>query len=259
MSTGRQVVLIHGTWGRGDQWAPARASFEERGYTVHSPTLRHHELPVAEGAAKIALLSVRDYVDDLVALVDGLDSPPVLVGHSLGGLLAQLVAVRTRQVGVVAATPSTPAGIFNLYPSLLRVFIGHFLRVRPWTKPLYPVRWEVWRDRFVNAQSEHCARALFSGLVCESGRAYCEMGFPWLDRGDAATVDFSSVTTPVLAIGAGSDRLVPTRIARQTATRYQKGSYVEIAGADHFVFTGDSLPVIMSHIDDWIANNVAFV
>jgi hypothetical protein len=69
VSDTKHVVLIHGSWSRGEQWAPARAAFEERGYTVHTPTLRYHELPSHEGAMKIALLSLRDYTDDLVALV----------------------------------------------------------------------------------------------------------------------------------------------------------------------------------------------
>jgi hypothetical protein len=78
----KHVVLIHGSWSRGEQLAPARAAFEERGYTAHTPTLRHHELPSHEGAMKVASLSLRDYTDDLVAFVNSLDSPPLLVGHS---------------------------------------------------------------------------------------------------------------------------------------------------------------------------------
>jgi pimeloyl-ACP methyl ester carboxylesterase len=103
MSDTRHVILIHGSWSRGEPLASARAAFEERGYTVHTPTLRHHELPLHEGAMKIARLSIRDYTDDLAALVASLDSPPLLVGHSLGGLPAQLVAARTHHAGLVAA------------------------------------------------------------------------------------------------------------------------------------------------------------
>jgi hypothetical protein len=53
MSDTKHVVLIHGTWARGDGWGPTRAVFEERGYNVHTPTLRYHELPLQEGAMKI--------------------------------------------------------------------------------------------------------------------------------------------------------------------------------------------------------------
>ena len=81
MSDTEHVVLIHGSWSRGEQWAPARAALEERGYTVHSPTLRHHELPLPEGGSTIAPLSLRDDTDDLVALVASLDTPPLVVAH----------------------------------------------------------------------------------------------------------------------------------------------------------------------------------
>jgi len=93
---------------------------------------------------KIAPLSMRDYTDDLVALVDSLDSPPLIVGFSLGGLLAQLVAARTRHAGVVAACPSAAAGIFAPTLTALRsfgsLFGRHYLQPRPWANPLYPTR-----------------------------------------------------------------------------------------------------------------------
>jgi nucleotide-binding universal stress UspA family protein len=113
MADTKHVVLIHGSWSRGEQLAPARTAFEERGYTAHTPTLRHHELPMQEGAMKIASLSLRDYTDDLVTFVNSLDCPPLLIGHSTGGLLAQLVAARTRHAGLVAACPAPAVGILG--------------------------------------------------------------------------------------------------------------------------------------------------
>ena len=53
MRDNKHVVLIHGAWSRGEQLAPARAAFEERGYTAHTPTLRHDELPSREGAVRV--------------------------------------------------------------------------------------------------------------------------------------------------------------------------------------------------------------
>ena len=169
MSDTKHVVLIHGMWSRGEQYAPARAAFEERGYVVHTPTLRHHELPLHEGAMKIASLSLRNYTDDLVTLVASLDSPPLLVGHSLGGLLAQLVAARTRHAGLVAACTSPAAGIFGAYPSSIRVFFGHCLQSRPWGKPVHPTTWELFRSRIANTQTEEFAHEVFAELVCDSG------------------------------------------------------------------------------------------
>ncbi|MGB9222947.1 alpha/beta hydrolase [Mycobacterium sp.] len=128
--TNHHVVLIHGAWGRRELWASARAAFEERGYSVYTPTLRHHELPLQEGAQKIATLSLRDYTDDLVALVNSLDRPPLLIGHSMGGLLAQQVAARTRHSGVVAACTVPAAGILGSTPTAWRAYLPHLLRPR---------------------------------------------------------------------------------------------------------------------------------
>lgn len=258
MSDCKHVVLIHGTWGNGDTLSDARHEFEHRGHTVHTPTLRYHDLPLAEGAGKVGPVSLRDYADDVVALVESLDSPPLLVGHSLGGLVAQLVAARAPHAGVVAATPGPAAGIFPMYPGGLRVFGRHYLQRRPWAKPLPPATWKVLRRYVTNTTDETLARALFSQLVCDSGRAYCELAFPFLDRAKAAKVDFSAIQAPVLAIGGERDRLVNLRIARTTAARYKNGTYVEIPGSDHMVLHGNALPVTMARIDEWMARHQVF-
>jgi pimeloyl-ACP methyl ester carboxylesterase len=251
----KHVVLIHGAWSRGEQWTPARDAFEERGYTAHTPTWRYHELPVHEGAMKIATLSLRDYTDDIVAFVNSLDSPPLLIGHSMGGLLAQLVAARTRQAGLVAACPAPAAGIFGTTLANMRTSFPYFLRPRPWAKPVNPPTWEQFRRWIAPNQTEEVAREVYDGLVCESGRVMCELALASVRLSNASVVDFAAVRTPVLVIGGGCDRFVPARVVRQTAARYQRGNSVEIPGSDHMVFSGAALSVTMGHIDDWIARN----
>jgi pimeloyl-ACP methyl ester carboxylesterase len=255
MSDTKHVVLIHGSFARGEQLAPARAAFEERGYIAHTPTLRHHELPLHEGAMKIASLSLRDYTDDLVRFVNSLDSPPLLIGHSQGGLLAQLVAARTHHAGLVAACPAPAAGILGSTPTSLRVSLPHLLRPRPWTKPWRPPTFEQFRRWIANAQTEDIAREIYDGLVCESGRYVWELFLAVPRLSKATVVDFAAVTTPVLAIRAECDRIVPAGVVRQTAARYQHGTYIEIPRSDHMVFSGTALPVTVGYIDDWIARN----
>ncbi len=255
MSDTKHVVLIHGAMSRGEQLAQARAAFEERGYTAHTPTLRHHELPLEEGAAKVASVSLQDYTNDLVALVKSLDSPPLLVGHSMGALLAQLVAVRTRHTGVVAVCPASAAGIFGTTATNMRVGFPIFLKARPWAKPVYPPPPEQFRRWFAPAQTAEDLREIYAGLVCESGRAMCEMGLAVAKLSKATIVDFTAVKTPVLVISAEYDRITPSGVVRKTAARYEHGTCVEIPRIDHMVFSGAGLPITMGYIDDWIARN----
>ena len=204
---------------------------------------------------KVASLSLRDYADDLVAFVNSLDSPPLLIGHSMGGLVAQLVAARTRHAGLVAACPGPAAGTLGGTFTSLRMSLPHLSRPRSWNKPWRPPTFEQFRRWIANTQTEDIARAIYDGLVCESGRYLWELllAVPRLSR--ASVVDFAAFTGPVLVIGAECDRIVPSELARRTAARYQYGTYVEIPRSDHMVFSGTALPVTMSYIDDWMARN----
>ncbi|QZA08613.1 alpha/beta hydrolase [Mycolicibacter heraklionensis] len=58
-------------------------------------------------------------------------------------------------------------------------------------------------------------------------------------------------TSPVLVIRDECDQVVPPQIAPKTAARYQQGTYVQVSGSDHLVFSGEALPVTMGLIDDW--------
>jgi pimeloyl-ACP methyl ester carboxylesterase len=208
-----------------------------------------------DGAKKIASLSLRDYTDDLVLFVDSLDSPPLLIGHSMGGLLVQLVAAHTRLAGLVAACPAPAAGILAASRTSLRVTLPHVLRPRPWTTPWRPPTFAQFRRWIANTQTEDSAREIYAGLVCESGRYVWELLLAVPRLSDATVVDFAAVAAPVLVIGAERDRIVAAKVVRRTAAKYQHGTSVEIPRSDHMVFSGPTLPVTMSYIDEWMARN----
>jgi len=74
------VLLIHGTWCNGGNWGEFATELQRRGFTVHSPTLRHHGGPGADlpgDAEKVAKVGLLDYVADPAELVETLDNPPI--------------------------------------------------------------------------------------------------------------------------------------------------------------------------------------
>jgi len=251
----KEIVLIHGTWGHASNWDEMRTELEARGYTVHTPILRYHDLPVWEGALKLGTVRLLDYVNDLVDFVKTLDEPPIIGGVSMGGLLAQLVAARVENKGLLLLSPAPAWGMFPFYPSMLRTFYKHFLQWGFWRKPLYP-HWEEFRWSVVNEQTEEKAKEFFYSLKLESGRAYMDMGFWFLDPQRSSWVDVDAITAPVLILGGAKDRVVAPRIARVTANRYKKnGKLVVLPDSDHVMMVGKELKNTMREFDQWVAEN----
>ena len=80
------IVLIHGTWCDGTVWGEFVDELEKLGLKVYTPTLRCHDLPYEEVEKKVAEVSLDEFTDDIVALIETFDEAPIVLGHSLGGL-----------------------------------------------------------------------------------------------------------------------------------------------------------------------------
>jgi len=111
----KDIVLIHGTWCDGNVWGEFKNKLEELGLRVHTPSLRYHDLPYEEVEQKVGRVSLGEYTDDIVKLVESLEEPPLVLGHSLGGLIAQLVAEKTKVSGLIlmGTAPETPSFLVN--------------------------------------------------------------------------------------------------------------------------------------------------
>ena len=70
-------------------------------YTVHTPIFRYHDLPYQDCLNKVCTVTLQDYRDDLVALIESLNQPPLLLGHSLGFLVAQMAAKKIEIDGMI--------------------------------------------------------------------------------------------------------------------------------------------------------------
>jgi pimeloyl-ACP methyl ester carboxylesterase len=257
--TDRDILLIHGTWGHGGEWDEWVDLLTPQGFRVHAPSYRHHGRPGDVGiwtnSDKIAKLRLQDYVDDFVALVETMDTPPIIVGHSLGGLLAQLVAARVPHAGVVLLATAPAAGVFNFYPSSILLWGGY---IPTWVRgrPMFPIGKRRW-DRYVcNTTSQELGDAFRDGLCAESGTAYRQMVFWYFDRSKGSRVDFDAVTGPVLSIAGAEDKCTPPGMCRQTSGRYgSRGTYVEFEGSDHMMIAGTFRDRTISTMVDWIDAN----
>ena len=101
MVLNKEIVLIHGTWCDGNVWGEFATGLRQMGYKVHTPSFRYHDLPYQDCLNKVGTVTLQDYRDDLVALIESLNQPLLLLGHSLGFLVAQMAAKKIEIDGMI--------------------------------------------------------------------------------------------------------------------------------------------------------------
>jgi pimeloyl-ACP methyl ester carboxylesterase len=222
-------------WGTADVWRNWRPFLETRGWRTIAPSLRHHDAPPESPPPALATTSLHDYVADLEASLQALPEKPVVIGHSMGGLIALLLCAKGLAKAGVLLTPAPPAGVVAIRPSNLLAFMRIQARWAWWRKPHRATLSEALSHTFNTADPAE-ATALHAGFVHDSGRALFEIALPWLDGTQAATVDPRRVTAPLLFVAAENDKLTPPGVVRRASRRFAHVSdYVEYPGQGHWV------------------------
>ncbi|HHQ48456.1 MAG TPA: alpha/beta hydrolase [Acidobacteria bacterium] len=252
----KTIVMIHGMFSASWVWEKYVPFFEDVGWRCVTPTLRHHDIaPADPPPPELGTTSVLDYAADLEELIRGLDEKPVLMGHSMGGLLAQMLAARGLGRAAIFLTPAAPAGVMALAPSVIRSFLGPLTTWGFWKKPFRP-SFESALYAFLQGFPEEERRGIWERMVYESGRAIFEIGLWPLDRRHASRVDFAAVTCPVLVIGAGKDRATPASAVRKVAKRYATASYHELPDQAHWVLAQTGWQDVAALCARWLAEMV---
>lgn len=249
------ILFIHGMCCTGAVWDEFTKAFAARGYDCLAPNLRHHE----RGADLVALgmTGIADYVDDLVALVATLPEPPVVIGHSMGGLLAQLVAARVECRAVVALSSAPPAGIWAAPFLAVTRLMPHFLHWEFWRQPMKFSFDEIRFLAFNRMPAEEQAR-IYAQMVPESGRAGAEIGTWWLQMPQVTRVVPDQIHCPLLFMAGGRDRLIPASTCRANAELFgNKATYREYVDHGHWLIGEPGHPSIASDILAWLDSHAA--
>jgi pimeloyl-ACP methyl ester carboxylesterase len=209
------AVMVHGAFAGPwcfDGW---RRRFVEAGWRVETPTLRHHE-PGGDEAA-LAQTGIADYREDLAALIAGLPEKPVLIGHSLGGLLAQLLAARGLARAAVLLAPARPWGVPPTTQDEVNAALG-LMSIGPfWTQALHP-NWEIAAANSLQMLPEAERRAVFDRFGAESGRVLLQSMLWTLDLDRTTAVE--RIDVPVWAAAFGEDKVTASSSVRLVAAKY---------------------------------------
>lgn len=247
------IFFIHGMWGGAWQWANYRSIFEGQGYRCVATTLPYHDVdPHAAPDPCLGTIGLLDYAGALEAELRQLRTKPILIGHSMGGLLAQILAARGLAKAVVLLTPAAPSGIFAVAPSVIHAFWSIQMTWAFWRRPVRPTFGEA-SYAMLHLLTERERRAIYERFVYESGRAVFETGYWFLDVSGASRVDASKVACPVLVVAGGQDRITPAWAVRQVARKYGAVStYREFSRHAHWIVGEPGWEEVAGNVADWL-------
>ncbi|MCW3047694.1 MAG: putative arylesterase-like protein [Solirubrobacterales bacterium] len=254
------IVFIHGAWLASNSWERFAAFFSDRGYAALAPEWPRKSGDVAAlraGAADVAGLGVAEIVDHYAGIIDELDDPPIVIGHSFGGLITQILLGRGRGRAAVAMDPAAPKGVTRVPLSSLRAAapaIAHPSK----RHGVVDLDFEQFNYAFTNTWDPADARQAFERYaVPETGRIFFEDGLANFTLHGPTEVDFDREDRgPLLITVAEHDHTVPPAVAKANFHKYHRSEavteFVEFPGRSHLLMAGEGWEAVAQYIADWL-------
>jgi non-heme chloroperoxidase len=217
------IVFIHGLWVLPSSWANWADFFQQAGYASLTPDWPDDPETVEQARANpdvLAKKTLKQVADHTTEIINALGKKPVLVGHSTGGLLAQMLGGRGLSAVTVAIDPGIFRGVLPLPASVLKV-AGRFL-VDPRTRGrAITLTFDQFKYGWTNALDEQESKELYETFhVAGSGIALVQMGNANLNPWTEAKVDTKNPDRgPLLIIDGEKDHTVPWAIANAAYKR----------------------------------------
>ncbi|MFJ3901059.1 alpha/beta hydrolase [Streptomyces sp. NPDC090025] len=265
------VVLIHGLWMTPLSWEHWVSHYERRGLKVVTPgypgigpgtagveALRRDPSPLAG-------LGVREVYDHLAETVSGLATPPILMGHSFGGIFVQLLLDAGLGAAGVSIDGAPVKGVLALPPSEIRATFP-VLRNPANRRRAVPITEKEFHYAFTNNLSAGESKAVYDRYaVPVSGRMVFQGGLANLTPRATTTYDFTDDgRAPLLFIAGGNDHILPPAVQRENYEKNAKRSrattaYKLFAGRSHHTCGEPGWERVADLALDWARNPVAGV
>ena len=225
-TTATPVVFIHGLWLLPSSWDRWAALFEDAGYAALTPSWPDDPETVEGARAEPEVLAnktLKQVADHTAAIINALERQPAVIGHSTGGLLAQMLAGRGLSAATVAIDPGVFRGVLPLPGSVLKG-VGPFL-VNPRTRGrAITLTFDQFKYGWTNALDEQESRDLYDTYhVAGSGISLVQMGNANLNPWTEAMVNSKNPDRgPLLIIDGEKDHTVPWAIAHAAYKRQMR-------------------------------------
>ncbi|HEX7903513.1 MAG TPA: alpha/beta hydrolase [Chitinophagaceae bacterium] len=237
--TSKTIVFVTGAFVTNLGWKPWQDYFESKGYTTYAPAWPHKEGTAKEVRDRkpndlpLARLHLKDVVNFYAKLIEGLPEKPIVIGHSLGGLMTQILLNRGLAACAVVIHSVPALGVIPYEFSFLKAgwrSLGIFTSL----DKTYMMSFPTWQYAFTNGMSLEDQKAAYEANTIPESKRAARGGLSL-----TAKIDFKKPHAPLLFIAGSTDHIIPSSLNKRNFKRYKDKNSVtmfkEFEGNNHFV------------------------
>ena len=253
------ILLIHGLWMTALSWEKWAERYSKQGYRVIArswPGLDGDIEELRRNPGPIATLGVTEIVEQYEAIIRELPSPPIIIGHSFGGLVTQILLDRGLGAAGVAIAPAPVKGIFFLPLSTLKVSFPALSNPANNHRAV-PLTPEQFHYAFTNDMSAEDSLAVYRRYAVPGpDHVLFQAAFANFNPHAATAVNFENDRrAPLLLISGGSDHVSPASVVEANFKLYGKTTavtdYKEFPGRTHYTLGQDGWEAVADYALEW--------
>jgi pimeloyl-ACP methyl ester carboxylesterase len=249
----KTIVFIHGMFLNSKSWNPWISHFEQQGYTCIAPSWPLHEgepsdlrKNIPDGLGKLHL---HEIINKYTDLINGLPEKPILIGHSVGGLIVQLLLSKELGEMGISICPVAPNKMlsldFNLFKNVLSI-VNPLKKDEP-----YIMSPEAFYETFCNTMRQDEALNAYHEFATHDSRNVLRDCMK-----DIGKIDLNRSHAPLLFLAADEDRITPASLVRKNFEAYKdsgsRKDYNEFISRSHFMCAEPGYREVINYCSNWI-------
>ncbi|NBD23001.1 alpha/beta hydrolase [Paenibacillus glycinis] len=258
------IVFIHGAFMTPDSWSPMRDYFLQAGYASIAPAWPHHDRSIEElrnhPAKDLGKLGLEDIVAHHANLIKALPEKPILIGHSFGGLVTQILMDRNLGLAGIAIDPAAPKGISAGGYKTARKSVASIL-FKPWKKTV-ALTFKQFQYAFVNNMPLEEQKEAFRYSVPETTKIFFQSALAAFHAESQLTVNFKNGNRgPLLIVAGEEDHIVPAAMVRKNFGLYDQTSgasthFAAFPNRSHWIIAQKGFTEVADYMMAWVQEQV---
>jgi pimeloyl-ACP methyl ester carboxylesterase len=257
----KTILFITGAFVSNESWNDWRDFYEIKGYKTVAPPWPYkndtaEKLRQRHPDPEIASIRLQQLIEYFKEIARSFSEKPIIIGHSLGGLIAQILNQKGLAAAVVAIHSVPPQGIMSFKFSFLKAGwgpLGFFTS----TKKTFLMTFPQWQYAFSNGLSFELQKKGYEELAIPESKLVVRDTITAV-----AKVDFSKPHRPILFIAGDADHTIPFQLNQENFKKYTDKSsitdYKLFSGRNHFVLGQPGWEEIAIYISEWLEKNIEY-